>query len=168
LYEVGLEALQGRRLGAAAEAFWQVLEKFPDERELHDRARLCLRVCERQSEPPPPPPQTLEERIYAATVALNAGAQETALKHLESAAAEAPDHDHVRYMLAVAHALRGQTSEALDQLRRAVELNPENRMLARQEPDFEPLRNEEAFKQVTGLPAFPANAAKRRPRNRRS
>lgn len=166
LYEAGLEALQRREFGAATEALRQVIDKFPDERELHDRARLYLKVCERQSGPPPPPPQTLEERIYAATVALNAADPETALRHLESAVAEAPDHDHVQYMLAVAHTLHGATAAALDHLRRAIELNPENRMRGRQEADFESLRNEEAFKQLTEASASPAGAARRRPRTR--
>lgn len=166
LYEAGLAALQRREFGAAGQALRQVIEQFPDERELHDRARLYLRVCDRQSEPSPPPPRTLDERIYAATVALNAGDPAPALRHLQSAVAEAPDHDHVQYMLAVAHALRGETEPALDYLRRAIELNPDNRMLARQEADFESLRNLEAFKRATEAPASPSGAARRRPRSR--
>lgn len=160
-YETGLESLQRRQFDAAAEAFRRVIEAYPEERELHERARLYLRVCERETVPPPPPPRTLDERIYAATLALNAGSAEEALQHLEPAAEEEPDNDHVLYMLAVAHALVGHGATAVDHLRRAVELNSENRLLARQEPDFASLRDDEAFRQITDASMSSAGGRRR-------
>ncbi len=49
-------------------------------------------------------------------------------------------------MLAVSHAQRGEHAEAIAHLERAIALNPENRALARQDPDLEPLRDDEAFR----------------------
>ena len=49
-------------------------------------------------------------------------------------------------MLAVAHAQRGEHAEAIAHLERAIALNPENRALARRDPDLEPLRDDEAFR----------------------
>jgi tetratricopeptide (TPR) repeat protein len=147
-YETALQALQRKRYEAAAASFRRLIDRYPEELELHERAQLYLRVCERESEPPPAPPGTLDERIYAATLALNAGAPDEAITHLEPAAAEAPDDDHVHYMMAVAMALTGRGSEAVEHLRRAIELNAENRVLARQEPDFAALRDDEVFRRV--------------------
>ena len=59
---------------------------------------------------------------------------------------EDPDNDHALYMLAVAHAQRGEHAEAVAHLERAIALNPENRALARHDPDLEPLRDDEAFR----------------------
>ena len=56
---------------------------------------------------------------------------------------EDPDNDHALYMLAVAHAQRGEHAEAIAHLERAIALNPENRALARRDPDLEPLREDE-------------------------
>jgi tetratricopeptide (TPR) repeat protein len=48
-------------------------------------------------------------------------------------------------MLAVAHAQRGEHAEAIAHLERAIALNPENRAIARRDPDFESLHDDEAF-----------------------
>ena len=118
LYERALEALQRRDLTAAAARFQQVIDQFPEERELHERSRLYLQVCARRSTPPPAP-ETLEEQIFAATLALNAGAQDEALQHLEAAMTQEPDSDQVQYMLAVARAASGEPSTAASHLQRA-------------------------------------------------
>lgn len=162
-YERGLDALQRHEFQAAADAFRTVLERYPEERELHDRARLYLRVCQRETEPPPPPPQTVEERIYTATVAVNAGAYARALDQLRVAHDQAPDNDHVLYMLAAVLALQGRADEAVEVLRRAVELNPENRVLARRESDFDAIRNHDAFRRLLDAPATPRRRGRGRP-----
>ena len=54
-------------------------------------------------------------------------------------------NDAVHYMLAVAHAGLGEAESAVGHLREAIELNPENRFLAAQDSDFEPIRGHAAF-----------------------
>jgi tetratricopeptide (TPR) repeat protein len=49
-------------------------------------------------------------------------------------------------MLAVAHAQRGEHAEAMAHLERAIALNPENRALARRDPDLDPLHDDESFR----------------------
>ena len=151
LYERALEALQRRDLRVAANRFGKVIGQFPDERELHERSRRYLQVCERHAASAPTP-KSLEERVYAATLALNAGSAQEALQHLEAALAEAPDSEQVQYMFAVAHAEAGDESEAVTHLHRAIELNPDNRFLARHEPTFEALHDHEAFQQMLASP----------------
>jgi hypothetical protein len=51
MYERGLQALQRRDFAASAEALRNVIQRYPDERELLERARLYLKVCERELEP---------------------------------------------------------------------------------------------------------------------
>src|SRR5918992_168303 len=50
MYERGLQALQRRDFAASADALRTVIERYPDERELLERARLYLKVCERELE----------------------------------------------------------------------------------------------------------------------
>jgi tetratricopeptide (TPR) repeat protein len=162
LYESGVRALQKHDFQLAAGYFKAVLDRYPEERELHERARLYLRVCERETARRPAVPATPQERVYAATVSLNAGDHAGALEHLRRALDEAPESDHAHYIMAVALTQRGQSSEALEHLRRAVTLNPENRALARQDPDLELLRDQEAFRDV-----LDSASGRRRPRPRR-
>jgi Flp pilus assembly protein TadD len=152
LYERGLEALQRHDYGRALELFQRVLTSFPEERELHERVRLYLNVCQRHAAPPKSDPQTLQERLYASTLALNGGRYDEAISHLRLVRDEDPDNDHALYMLAVAHAQRGEHVEAIAHLERAIALNPENRALARREPDFDALQDDEAFHSALDAP----------------
>src|SRR5207237_8111167 len=100
-------------------------------------------------------PQTVDGRLYAATLAINGGKYDQAIGHLRLVRDEDPDNDHALYMLAVAHAQRNEPAEAVAHLERAIALNPENRALARTDPDLEPLRRDEAFRAALDGPTSP-------------
>lgn len=155
VYQQGLQALQRHDYGAAARLFTTVLDQYPEEKELHERVRLYLKICERQLGPVDATPKTLEERVYAATVAINKGAFDEGIRQLERVESDDPDNDHAQYMLAVAHTLRGNLGKALPHLERAVGLNPENRALARRDQDLAPLWDDEAFRAVLHSPPQP-------------
>src|SRR5438046_2011873 len=104
LYERGLQALQRREFTGAAALFESVLRQYPDEKELHERVRLYLNICQRQAIQREASPQTIDERLYAATLAINGGQYDQAIAHLRLVRDEDPDNDHALYMLAVAHA----------------------------------------------------------------
>jgi Tfp pilus assembly protein PilF len=153
MYERGLQALQRRDFAASAEALRNVIERYPDERELLERARLYLKVCERELEPKDPPPKTPDEWVYAATVSLNAGDESAAIRNLQRALTDEPRHDHAHYMMGVVAARRGDGVAALEHLRQAVALNPENRSLAKQDPELEAFRDDPSFRAVVDAQA---------------
>jgi tetratricopeptide (TPR) repeat protein len=107
LYERGLEALQRHDYQAAAGLLESVLRTYPEEKELHERVRLYLNICQRHVAPREASPQTVEERLYASTLAINGGRYDEAISHLRLVRDEDPDNDHALYTLAVAHAQRG-------------------------------------------------------------
>jgi tetratricopeptide (TPR) repeat protein len=152
VYEGGVRALQRHDFSSAADHFRSVLQRFPEERELLERARLYLRVCERETANRPSGPRTPQERIYAATVALNAGDPAGALNLLRQALSDDPDNDYGHYIMAVALSEKGSHAEALDFLRQAIALNPDNRSLAKQDPDLTVLRETEACRQLLDAP----------------
>jgi tetratricopeptide (TPR) repeat protein len=162
IYERGVQALQRHDYDGAAGFFRTILDRYPDERELLERARLYLRVCERETARQPTGPKTPAERVYAATVALNSGDHTGALDHLQRALGEDPESDHAHYIMAVALGMRGRADEAVDHLRRAIGLNPDNRGLAREDPDLESIRNHEHFGSALNTP--PAANRRRPPR----
>src|SRR5438045_5547721 len=145
--------LQRHEYQAAAEMFESVLRQYPEEKELHERVRLYLNICQRQATPRVPDPQTIDERLYAATLAINGGQYDQAIGHLRLVRDEDPDNDHAIYMLAVAHAQRDEHAEAVAHLERAIALNPENRALARNDPDMEPLHDDDEFRAALEAPA---------------
>ena len=144
-YERGMRALQEHRYQDAAEAFRKVSTQYPEEKELNDRVRLYLGVCERHLQAAPEP-KTLDEQLYAATLALNAGDKHTARKHLDNIVAQDPNHDGALYMLGVVHALSDDVEQAVVYLRRAIQQNPDNRALALQDSDLERLMQDQAIR----------------------
>lgn len=146
VYEQGLEALQRHEYDRALELLRSVLTRYPEEKELHERVHLYLNVCERHASPRPAAPLTVNDRLYASTLAINGGKYDEAISHLRLVRDEDPDNDHALYMLAVAHAQRGDLAEAIAHLERSIALNPENRALARRDPDLEPLQEDDAFR----------------------
>ncbi len=125
-----------------------MLRQYPEEKELHERVRLYLNICQRQVVPHEARPQTIEERLYASTLAINGGRYDEAISHLRLVRDEDPDNEHALYMLAVAHTQREEFAEALAHLQRAIALNPENRALARRDADLDPLRGHDVFRSV--------------------
>ena len=171
VYERGLEALQRHAYQQAANLLESVLRQYPEEKELHERVRLYLNICQRQAAQRETAPQTIDERLYAATLAINGGLYDQAIAHLRLVRDEDPDNDHAIYMLAVAHAQRDEHAEAVAHLERAIALNPENRALARRDPDLEPLRDDEAFRAALEAPPVaqpPRLDPRRRPVRTRS
>ena len=155
VYERGLEALQRHAFVDAKRLLESVLTQFPEEKELHERVRLYLNVCQRQADRAGSAPVSVEDRLYASTLALNGGQYDTAISHLRLVRDEDPDNDYALYMLAVAHAQRGEHAEALVHLERSIALNPDNRGLARNDVDLEPLRGDDAFRTALDTPPLP-------------
>jgi tetratricopeptide (TPR) repeat protein len=152
IYERGLDALQHHDYTGAFQLFESVLLKYPEEKELQERVRLYLNICQRQATRQEPEPKTVDERLFASTLAINGGRYDEALSHLRLVRDEDPDNDHALYMLAVAHAQRGEHAEAIAHLERAIAMNAENRGLARNDPDLEPLRGDESFRAALEAP----------------
>ena len=160
LYERGLHALQAKRYREAADTLKRVIAEFPEEIELHERAQLYIRVCARHLTPPDATPKTPEEQVYAATLALNAGAVDRAVTLLTAALQQQADNDAAEYMLGVALATKGDQQGAMRHLARALELNPECRDSLRKEPELESLRETEELQALLAVAA----AAPRRDR----
>ena len=161
IYEQGVDALQRHDYNRATDLLESVMRKYPEEKELHERVRLYLNICQRHATPRNEAPQTVDERLFAATLAINGGQHDQAIAHLRLVRDEDPDNDHALYMLAVAHAQRGEHAEAVAHLERAISLNPENRALARHDPDLLPLRGDDAFRATLEAPLTPRPAPKR-------
>jgi Flp pilus assembly protein TadD len=88
---------------------------------------------------------TAEECYNYGVALINARNLAEARTHLEKALAMAPGSDHIHYALALAQALSGDLASAQENLRRAIELEPRNRLIARQDADFAPLAKQASF-----------------------
>jgi len=164
VFERGFQALQQRQFGRAAELLNQVVGAYPDEKELQERARVYLSICERQRNSHGPSPRSLEERVNAATVAINRGAFTDGLALLRKLEADHRENDYIQYLLCVVYSLLNDVPHALEHLKQAIALNPENRRLATQDADLDPLRQSPGFAEALDTPAAaPAKAPAKAP-----
>lgn len=149
IFERAMTSLQDHDYRRALADFEDLAQRFSNDRALLDRARVYAVVCQRGlNRLQAATPVTVEERLTAATAALNDGDNLRA-EHLVSLVIdEAPAQELGHYLLAVVHARRGATAAALDALSQAVALSPEVRAQARHDVDFEGLRGHEGFEKL--------------------
>jgi tetratricopeptide (TPR) repeat protein len=105
-------------------------------REMGHNAELHIRMCERRLAKPVVDLRTPEEHYNYGVAMVNARNLTDARQHLETALKLQPDAEHVHYALALCKGLSGDIEGATENLRRAIELEPRNRISARQDADF--------------------------------
>jgi tetratricopeptide (TPR) repeat protein len=162
LYEQAVRTLQQHNYAKAADLLRHMVATFAEERELIERSRMYLAFCERQLQPLTAEPRDTAERLYAATIALNAGKLDDAVAHLERILEAESAHDQALYMLAVAYAESDQVPDAIRYLQQAIEANPENRALARVDPDLDDLRDDDAVAALLEAPPVTRPASEQR------
>lgn len=101
-----------------------------------DKARSYAQICVRKTEGPEVNLQTADDHFNYGVERLNARDIDTARKHLDQALALQPNGEHILFTLALCCGLAGDGAAACDHLKRAITLEPKNRILARQDPEF--------------------------------
>ena len=164
LFERGIRALQRHEFADAARAFGSLLQSHPAERALLERTRVYLDLCERELRRRPAAPQSVEERLTAATLALNSRDDAQAERLAKSVISENADHDLAFYILGAIEARRGRVDRALAHLQDAVRVNPDVRVQVRADEDFHGLRENETFRALVETPTAAGTRRLRRPR----
>ena len=160
LFEQAMDLLHRRRFEGAAEQFKLLLDRFPREGALLDRSRVYLELAQREMNRRPANPRTLEERLTAATAALNNDQDAAAEQLVRSVLADDARHDLALYLMAAIEARRADQEAALSFLTRAIAVSPEVRAQARHDPDFDPMRSTAAFRLLVE-PQSPAAALRK-------
>ena len=155
VFQAGMEALQAHRYADAARQFEALLQGFPAEGPLLDRTRVYLDLCRRELGRRSANLRTVEDRLTAATMALNQDDDDQAEALARSALEESPEQDLALYLLAAVNARRGHHEEALTFLSRAFAVRPDARAQARHDSDFDDLRDSDAFQALLEVPMPP-------------
>jgi tetratricopeptide (TPR) repeat protein len=133
-FEAGSRLFHARKFREARELF--LLAAGGPERGVAHRARLHADMCSQRLEQPQVRCQTAEDNYNYGVALLNTHKVAEARSYLERALEMAPDSDHIHYALAVAHSLSGDANRSHLHLKRAIELEPKNRLMARQDADL--------------------------------
>jgi tetratricopeptide (TPR) repeat protein len=146
-FERGVAALQKKKIDDAERNFLDIIQKYPHEKELVDRARVYLAVCERQKKSIRPSVIEPEDFYYAALLEKNRGNVTEAIEHAKRAAKK-NGGGKVDFLLACCYAQTGEVDTALEHLRKAIEEDQRHRILARHDRDFDPVRDTPGFQQL--------------------
>jgi tetratricopeptide (TPR) repeat protein len=142
-FEAAMKLFHVRKLKDAREQF--VEAAAGPERDVAQRARLHIAMCDRRLEQTTVHLGSAEDYYNYGVALINTRNVAEARTHLEKALQIAPGSDHIHYALALAQALSGDVVNAYENLRRAIELEPRNRIIARQDSDFVPLAHQAPF-----------------------
>jgi tetratricopeptide (TPR) repeat protein len=147
LYEEALTLFQQQKFQKAKQNLEKVIEG--PSKELGERARVHIRICDQRISRPPVPVLKSAEDHYTQGVALmNLGRWDDAREHLDRAHKAAPKADHIVYAMAVLDCLTGEADSAMDNLKIAIQLRPENRYHARNDEDFAFLQEDPRFTEL--------------------
>lgn len=150
VFEQALRVFNRHDFAAAKTAFEGLLEKFGDQLEVVARARTYLIICDQRLARAPSAPRSPDALYNQGVFELNKGNIKEAINLFDKALRGDPQADHVFYSLAAAHARINNSNKAMDALRRAIALRPLHRSHARSDLDFAILRDNEAFRELTG------------------
>ncbi len=141
-FEGGMRLFHARRFEPARECFLRAV-RGPDRAVTH-RAGLHARICEQRLDLARPVLNTPEEHYNYAITLINSRDLAAAQEHLQAALQADASADHVLYALAACQSLGGDLHAAYENLKRAIDLQPQNRLAARQDPDFAALAGQPA------------------------
>lgn len=144
LYDEAMRLFNQQSYRRAREIFEKVAAG--PSRELAERARVHLVICEQRSERQAHVQlRTADDYYHFAVSQINLGNYEDARGHLEKARKLAPKADYIYYALASVASLSGEADDAVGFLAQAIKLRPENRYHARNDADFKLIEDDSRF-----------------------
>jgi len=146
LYEAALKLMQEGKYDKAHAAFDKMLLTSPHD--LADRIRMYINACMLKISKGTVSFETHEERYDFAILLLNQGRYDEARGHLKAILAENGKADYAFYGLAVLASITGDTHQCLEHLTEAIRRNPQHRIYARADSDFQDMADDPRFTEL--------------------
>ncbi len=127
------------------------LEKFDSEKELVDRAKMYLKICDEHMQKDKVVLKTFDDYYQNGIFKANHGEYELALEMLTKAQSMEPKEGKIFYLMSSVYCLMDQPEKCLEHLERAIALDSYFAVLAQNETDFSSLKEDEKFKLTTGV-----------------
>lgn len=152
-FDQAVKVFNRRRFDDAQTMFENLLEKFPGDFEIVARSQMYIQVCKQKlaGDHRPTNPRNADELYDRGVFALNIGDFTQACAFFEKALRLRPDEPHLLYSLAATHAQTGAHEQALDYLKRSIQMQPRFRSQAYNDSDFSGLRDNKQFLELIGL-----------------
>jgi tetratricopeptide (TPR) repeat protein len=151
LLERGIELIFQKEFKKARAELKMLLETFSSETEILARARSYIQICDREEASHKKPPVTADQLYTLGVLEHNKGNYDAAISFFLQSLKEHPDSDYIYYSVAASQALKGDLAESLENLRKAIALNEDSRIYAKNDNDFAALLSKKEFTDLVGI-----------------
>jgi tetratricopeptide (TPR) repeat protein len=150
LLERGIKLIYRKEFKKARGELKALLEGYPAESEILARARSYLQICDREEAAHKKPVIGNDQLYTLGVMEHNRGDFDKAILLFRQSLEKNLGSDHIYYSLAASLAMKGDLAEAFRNLRKAAEMNEENRVYAKNDPDFASLHDQKEFGDLIG------------------
>ncbi len=155
LLEKGIQLIYKKDFKKARGELNALLEKYPKEIEILARARSYIQICEREETLHKKPPVATDQLYAMGILEHNKANYDSAISYFQQSLEMHPNADYIYYSVAASMAKKGDVAGSLENLRKAVELNEDSRIYAKNDADFSALQTNSEFTELVGLVPSP-------------
>jgi tetratricopeptide (TPR) repeat protein len=152
----GVELIFQKDFKKAKSELKGLLETYPGELEILARARSYIQICEREEANMKKPPVTSDQLYTLGVLEHNKANYDAAISYFLQSLEKHPDADYIYYSVAASQAMKGDLAQAIESLRKAVDLNEDSRIYAKNDADFSALQSKKEFAELIGINQPPA------------
>ncbi len=156
LLEKGIELIFQKEFKKARNELKSLLETYPGELDILARTRSYIQICDRE-EAAQKKQSISTDQLYAfGVMEHNKANYDMAIAYFLQSIEKHPNADYVYYSVAASMAMKGNLVGSLENLRKAVELNEDSRVYAKNDTDFSILQSKKEFAELVGINQPPA------------
>ncbi len=148
-FNLAMKAFHKKDYAKTLEALTSFLEKYPEEKELIDRANVYVIICNKHLSPEKIVLKSFDDYYRNGVYHLNQGEFEEAAEMLLKAHEKEPKAGEILYYLANTYCHLENVEQCLEYLKQAVKLDASFAVLAQNELDFVELRKDKEFADIT-------------------
>ena len=151
LLEKGIGHIHKRDFKKARSELKTLLESYPGEVEILARARSYIQICDREEIAQKKPQATTDQLYTLGILEHNKANYDAAISYFMKSLETHPEADYIYYSVAASQAMNGNLVESMENLRKAVELNEDSKIYAKNDDDFSALQAQQDFIELVGL-----------------
>jgi tetratricopeptide (TPR) repeat protein len=140
VFDSAIKLFHAKKFKEARERF--LVSMRGSDRGISHKSELHVRMCDGRLEEQSVVLRTADEYYDYAITLINERKLPAARQHLMKGLEQQPGADHIYYALALCDGLSGDVYGAYENLKRAIEIQPRNRIAARQDADFAGIANQ--------------------------
>jgi tetratricopeptide (TPR) repeat protein len=158
LLQKGIELIYKKEFKKARAELKLLLETYPSETEILVRARSYVQICEREEASQKKQAITADQLYAIGVLEHNQANYDAAISYFLQSLDNHPKADYIYYSVAASMAMKGDLAQSLVHLRKAIELNEDSRVYAKNDNDFSSLLSKKEFTELVGIAQPPESA----------